>query len=164
MPLRIIDGDLLESPDERLIGHQCNCVTIGNAKGLAAALFAKYPFADVYARRKGRDVPGTYSYHIPPIWFNHGTSCAGTNRAPSIVNFYGQVYPGKPRLGDNAEQRLHWLEKGLRELHNSASIPRIALPYGIGCGLAGGHWPDYQDMLEEVCREFPALTIALYRK
>ena len=28
-------------------------------------------------------------------------------------------------------------------------LESVAFPYGIGCGLAGGNWEEYQAMLEE---------------
>lgn len=64
--VEVVTGDLL-TVEADLIVHQCNCVT-KRAKGLAAALFAAFPEADVYALRKaknkrGKSRPGTVSIH-----------------------------------------------------------------------------------------------------
>jgi O-acetyl-ADP-ribose deacetylase (regulator of RNase III) len=52
----VIDGNLLDF-HASYIAHQCNCTSKG-AKGLAKDLFAKFPQANVYARRKSPSSPG----------------------------------------------------------------------------------------------------------
>ena len=53
---RIVVGDLLNS-SASFIAQQCNCNST-HGRGLAKALFERFPHANVYARRKGRSVPG----------------------------------------------------------------------------------------------------------
>ena len=54
----VVEGDLL-SIETDYIAHQCNCVTKA-ARGLAKALFAKYPEANIYRQRGMQpDKPGT---------------------------------------------------------------------------------------------------------
>jgi hypothetical protein len=56
--VEVVSGDLL-APGFTYIAHQCNCVSRG-ARGLAKALFARFPHANVYRHRNGRpSVPGT---------------------------------------------------------------------------------------------------------
>jgi len=37
----------------------------------------------------------------------------------------------------------------------------IAIPYGIGCGLAGGKWDIVYDIIEEVFNDY---DVVIYRK
>lgn len=150
MALQIISGDLLAAP-EKYIGHQCNCVTKGNAAGLAKALFSRFPFADVYADRQKPSEPGTYSLH-------------GDGKVERfVVNIYAQYYPGKPRKSDDtANYRLEWLTRALERFANEHSPSEIALPYGIGCGLAGGDWVSYQEVMTRFSVG-PSIQVRLYK-
>ena len=150
MSLAIVPGDLLEAP-ERYIGHQCNCVTVGRAAGLAKAVFAKYPYADTYAQRKEPSVPGSYSLH-------------GNGKDERyIVNLYAQYHPGKAKKGsDTKDERLQWLIASLDRFVRERKPPSLALPYSIGCGLAGGDWDSYQVALTKFADE-RELNILLYR-
>lgn len=144
-PLTTITANLLSLPLFFLIIHQCNCLSHGPAKGLAAAVFARFPDADVYSKRaqgqRGPDKPGTISQH------------------GRIVNLYGQWFPGvaNSRL-DNAEQRLKWFKQGLVELASklrSETTLCIAFPENIGCGLAGGSWPLYKAEIRQWAEQHP---------
>ncbi len=150
MSLLIERGDLLEAP-ELYIGHQCNCITCGNGAGLAKLLFKKYPYANVYAGRTAPSLPGTYSLH-------------GNGREDRfVVNFYAQYNPGKARAkNDGKTDRLNWLLSGVKKFASDCKPEGIALPYGIGCGLAGGDWQDYQSALELFAQE-RGLFIKLYK-
>jgi O-acetyl-ADP-ribose deacetylase (regulator of RNase III) len=52
------DGDITEC-DTQYIVHQCNCVSDGNAVGVAATIFKKFPWSDCYNGRKEFSEPGT---------------------------------------------------------------------------------------------------------
>jgi len=59
MIIEIKDGDILSS-NEKYIVQQCNCTTKKSA-GLSLAIIKKYPWADIYGKRKQNefDIPGT---------------------------------------------------------------------------------------------------------
>jgi O-acetyl-ADP-ribose deacetylase (regulator of RNase III) len=150
MTVSIMQGDLLDAP-EVYIGHQCNCLTVGNGAGLAKLLFKRFPYADTYAHRMAPSEPGSYSLH-------------GDGKSKRfIVNFYGQYHPGKARLSmDTKEQRLEWLISGMARFVADHQSSELALPYSIGCGLAGGDWKIYSDALETLANE-SKVKISLYR-
>jgi hypothetical protein len=62
---------------------------------------------------------------------------------------------------DNKQNRLTWFKQGLLDLSNVLStvqerLPepkgrkiKVAFPFLIGCGLAGGNWPDYLQAIRE---------------
>lgn len=75
-----------------------------------------------------------------------------------------QYYPGKSRDGfDTRDDRLKWFRYCLRKIYtnwlyesrvNPEIEKSIAVPYGIGCGLARGVWGDYYSLLEEFSKEY----------
>ena len=97
-------GGLLEAEETYLV-HQCNCIW-QKPKGLAETMFEHFPDADVYKqRRKGLrkpDIPGSTSMHS------------------RVVNFYGQINPGKPDkddlFRDTRQGRLNWFINCLDQL------------------------------------------------
>ena len=163
----IIKGDLLKSK-EKYIAQQCNCVTV-KSHGLSAQVSKKYPWADVYSRRKAikngrncaktRSEPGTIQIDSNGISKNvihmFAQYCPGKNGRYAGV--YGLPDLNKSSICDNKKDRLKWFKECLEEIEKQ-EITRVAMPYLIGCGLAGGHWPDYRKALEE-----SPLEIILYK-
>jgi O-acetyl-ADP-ribose deacetylase (regulator of RNase III) len=134
--------DLLKAEADYFV-HQCNCVTVGPAAGLAAEIFRLYPEANTY-KKEIRRIPGTISIH------------------GSIINLYGQQYPGKAKYGsDSKEQRLEWFREGMEAIVEEIGAGSIAIPYRIGCGLAGGNWKDYESILKSIATANPDLHLII---
>ncbi len=126
----IVMGNVLDAEEDYIV-HQCNCVT-KRPWGLSASIFKKYPDANVYALRGPRDMPGTIKVR------------------GRIINLFGQLYPSTSKYdNDTAEQRLKWFESGLEAISKIENIKSVAMPYNIGCGLAGGTWCDYLSLIEK---------------
>ena len=102
----VVGGDLLNA-EEPYVAHQGNCESRG-ARGLAKALFAKWPAADVYKDRRGHSTPGS----VEP-------RDAG---GKVVVALFAQRSPGLPRRDgdDSAAARLGWFEAGQ---HKRAKFP-----------------------------------------
>jgi O-acetyl-ADP-ribose deacetylase (regulator of RNase III) len=139
----IIDGDLLDS-SQSIIAHQCNCVT-SYGKGLSAAIFAKYPYADVYSSNSENRKVGHIDIRNPKF---------GDVESPIIIAIYAQYKYGK----SVTEPRLTWFQQCLDRMIENG-ITDVAMPYGIGCGLAGGNWADYKRLLSNT-----TLSVTLFRK
>jgi O-acetyl-ADP-ribose deacetylase (regulator of RNase III) len=154
--VKIIKGDLLEA-SETFICHQCNCVTT-NAGGLAQALFDRYPYANSYAKRNPKD-PST---HSAPSTIE---ICGNNSGQRYIINMFAQYYPGLPSYPtDDVNKRLSWFRKCLVHI---ARIPHIqnytlAMPYNIGCGLAGGNWDIYYGLISQFALK-ERINIVLYK-
>ena len=58
----------------------------------------------------------------------------------------GHWFP--PNYDDSYENRKLWFKNCL-EILDENPYNRVAMPYGIGCGLAGGKWSEYKKMLDE---------------
>jgi hypothetical protein len=155
----LIEGNLLDCKEMFMI-HQCNCITMKGAH-LSGDVFARFPYADIYAERAdrakhaggGRDVPGTIIVR---------GDLSKNQRL--IINMLAQYYPGKSRFGtDTFALRQQWFQSCLVEIAKLANLSSLAFPYNIGCGAAGGHWPTYQKMLMKFARTVPNTRITIYK-
>ncbi len=146
------------------IVHQCNCITL-KCLGLAQAIEEKFPHGRLYQKRtpitlnanlateETRDVPGTFQ------WMK-----SESPDQPDVVALLAQWRPGKVPSSysypecepiETPEQRLQWFKTALDRLgvaivqmNNQRKI-KLAFPYMIGCGLAGGDWNLYSKALDE---------------
>lgn len=141
----VVIGDLLEEPGWKF--HQCNCVS-KEARGIAKAIFAKWPETNVYARRKEPSIMGTIELH----------------QSAKVINAFAQRYPGgTDSTVDSPDRRLDAFANCLRsteiELHRIAGFNPIelAFPFGIGCGLAKGNWLSYMTLLIQSYERLNAL-------
>lgn len=154
--LRIIEGNLLYATETYLC-HQTNCVT-QKAAHLSYDVFKRFPYANVYKDRKIPDSPGYLK-----------VKGNGLDKR-FVVNMFGQYYPGKSRYPglhfDGKHERLFYFEKCLHGLMSlDVDLERdekgtFAMPYGIGCGAAGGDWIAYLELIKEFSEE---LDITLYK-
>ena len=130
--MTIIDGDILTVP-RGIICHQVNCKRVMGA-GLAAAIHKKYPLH--------------YEDYIKTD--AHLGELVTTQMSDDlyIVGIYGQLGYGRDKRYTDYEA----LEKGLTAvgvLSSSLGLP-VYLPYGIGCGLAGGDWTIVKTIIDKV--------------
>lgn len=152
--LHHVRGDLL-THDADYIVHQCNCRTT-RAWGLAYSLFSSFRHADTYtvpsdpklAPMPSKRVPGTFTLHGGP-----GTGLRG------VINLYGQDAPGKASATETKAQRLTWFQNALLELADVPNLKSVAFPHGIGCGLAGGTWAQYEAALVEFAELVPKTEV-----
>jgi O-acetyl-ADP-ribose deacetylase (regulator of RNase III) len=129
--------------DYQYIAHQCNCVS-KNSAGLAKSIFEKYPYSNIYQNREKNDSPG-----------NIIISGNGDDQR-YIINMLSQFYPGTPKY-ETYEQRLGWFKSCILKISEIKNIKEIAFPFNIGCGLAGGKWEDYENLisfLDNYCEVF----------
>lgn len=174
MPVRKqVEGDLLNA-DEKFIGQQCNCVTV-KTQGLAAAITKRFAYGDPYgsraaqstntARAEARDTPGTIRL-LKPVQNTLTPDkdkiivCLFAQWAPGKPGAWAHAYPPPPPSGeedsaDTAVGRLAWFKMCLDCIDESPEIDGpVALPHGIGCGLAGGDWSKYMRLLEDANTDF----------
>jgi O-acetyl-ADP-ribose deacetylase (regulator of RNase III) len=149
MPIvKIVQGDITES-GHPYIAHQCNCVTV-TSRGLAASIATKFPWADVYSKRKaiGRrncaintSLPGTIE-----VLSKDGQNivCMFAQWTPGKCGNFKKTYPDTYQ--DTSMNRQLWFKQCLDEI-DKLKLDEIAIPYLIGCGLAGGNWGKYQKLL-----------------
>lgn len=151
--LNTIDGNLLDATT-KYIAHQTNCVT-NRAAHLSAAVFSRYPHADVYSGRIVPNDPGTISIK------GNGTDLR------YVINMFGQYYPGSPRYPNSAkdgfEVRKKYFFNCLKAIAEIPDLNSIAFPYGIGCGAAGGDWSFYHSLLNKFAHFKSDTSVFIYK-
>ncbi|KAG9389470.1 swarming motility protein YbiA [Carpediemonas membranifera] len=141
----VVHGDLLSFSKANSIAHQTNCKST-YAKGLATILFRRFPYADVYTNpsKAPTRTPGTITIHQDPM-----------TKGKTVVNIYGQRYPGKPTPFESTANREDWFRQALKAMaEQQESIGTVAFPFGIGCGMAGGNWARYRAMIDSFARAY----------
>jgi hypothetical protein len=135
--MKIVNDNILNVKKGYIL-HQCNCVTL-DCIGLAKSLELYFPDNLPYKNRKKfgtKNDPGT-------------VYISGAD--PYIVNIFGQYLPGKPTITETKKVREKYFEDALDAfvdfLDGTEEIVLIAIPYKIGCGLAGGNWNNYLDLI-----------------
>lgn len=144
MYLSIIEGDLLDATEDYIV-HQCNCVST-QPRGIAKQIFQKYSFANTYTNSHKR-IPGTCDV------------------IDNVVNMYAQYYPSIAKYpNDNSNKRIYWFNLCLEDMLSKIKPnSTIAMPYLIGCGLAGGNWLIYEKLIENFSNKYK-INIKLYKK
>lgn len=146
--LPIYNMDILEAstPAPDYIVQQVNCKGVMGA-GLAKQIRAKWPgiyapYAEV-CRQKGAKALGMM---LPYLTSDNG---------PVICNCFAQDGYGRDRqytsyehLKESLCQVKAYVEGRLKEVPKASASIRI--PYGLGCGLAGGDWNVVYGILNEV--------------
>ena len=143
---QIVEGSLLDAETDFMV-HQTNCMSKGEAAGIARVIFDRFPYADSYSRRSKLRPPllGQMPGDIEVM------PSGGVD--PTVVNLYGQFYPGgPPDVADEIDHplnRLMFFRKGLEQLTRVVgrlavakveAVVSVAFPWRIGCGIAGGDW------------------------
>lgn len=141
--MNIVHGDILSnisSDTFTVICHQTNCRGVAGA-GLAKAIRERFPnWYNAYRLVASPDMLGNAQFTPTDDSFD----CV-------ICNLYGQLNLGRDRrytdynaLRHSLQTLRHWLNKlGITEDYE------IRLPYGLGCGLAGGSWDVVSVIIEE---------------
>jgi hypothetical protein len=151
--MKIINKDILQST-EKYILQQCNCLTV-RPHGLSKTLSDKWSWADPYSYRKSlnnrnlaiesdRDKPGTIKILSSP-YNDKAIICMFAQWAPSQPQKY-KSYPNYEI--DTYQNRKKWFKDCLNYI-KELDIDAVAIPWQIGCGLAGGNWKEYLEILEE---------------
>lgn len=134
--IKIIEGNLLEI-NVNVIAHQVNCKGVMGA-GLAKQIRSRYP--DVYTSYKKAcnaqtDLLGKVQLVATP-------DCR-------VANLFSQSNYGTGKCYTNYEALAMCLTK-LRYRMETLGLKELGLPYGLGCGLAGGDWKIVYEIIRDV--------------
>lgn len=136
--IRTINSDILQA-DTDVIIHQVNCQGVMGA-GLALQIRFKYP--EVYKQYQ------SYCAHYPNTkdMLGHIQSiCVGNDPLLYIVNLFGQDNLGYGWRFTNYDA----LRSCLTQVNKRFKGRRVAVPYKMSCGLAGGDWTVVSKMIED---------------
>lgn len=140
--IKTVDGNILEASED-IICHQVNCKGVMGA-GLAKQIKSKYP--NVYKEYKQlctEQGDGLLS----------SVQLISTNDGKTIANLFAQTGYGRKRMQtdyDALRSCLQSLKDTVTHSNEKKNQTSIAIPYGIGCGLAGGDWTIVEGMIEEI--------------
>lgn len=128
--IEVKDSDIFNAFDDgcQVICHQVNCQGVMNAR-LAKDIAKRWPevkrdYLALCAEVDADDLLGTYIF--TPV------------KEGGIASIFGQVYYGRDK--NRCYTSYAALTRAFRLIHESLHVKKIAIPYGIGCGLAGGDW------------------------
>lgn len=145
----IIKGDLLEAKED-IIVHQVNAIGVMGA-GIALQIKKKHP-----------NVFKEYTQLVNSVkdksdLMGYCQIVAVEGRDISNMKYVANIY-GQLGIGRNKKQTdYNALSKSLEELFKFARVNRlsVALPYNIGCGLAGGDWDIVSKIISDAAKGYP---------
>ncbi len=169
-------GDLIaagKAGDVDYLVQQGNCLTC-RPHGLSQAVADAWPaYGDIYAGRTAvegcinvavelcRPAPGDFELYAPHDAGKPVIVALFAQWRPGKITIdravYGSIFPGLPTgERETAAARFSWFKTALakfeqhlcKDIAAPAHTMNIGFPSKIGCGLAGGHWPDYLSALE----------------
>lgn len=70
---------------------------------------------------------------------------------------------------DTSTNRRKWFAQGMISLAEALrasgkSYQVVAFPFKIGCGLAGGNWYEYKNMIEEFANDNREWDVIIYKQ
>lgn len=142
--IKEVKGDLLQAP-ENIIGHQVNCQGAMGA-GLAAKIKNKYPI--VFEKYKW--LVEYYNDHKELLKGECQLIQVGDSKY--VANLFGQFYygrNGKYTIYNDLYYALWRLKKKAKK--NNLTV---ALPHGLGCGLAGGDWNIVRNLIDKAFEDY----------
>lgn len=150
-----VKGNLLDTPIQ-FIAHQVNCCGVMGA-GVAKALAQKYPnllpeYRDFIECNDEQSLGMCCIYH-----------CRQDNKY--ILNIFGQLDYGRDKCYTDYDAVATGFYDALEIIHcefykEDGCQTVIAIPYGMGCGLAGGNWAVMTNILERIEKEKNVLFVA----
>lgn len=119
--------------------------------GLSAQIQKRFPHGNIYSARRKKsantaqepDIPGTViitEYPGQPTLL-HMMAQWTPGKSGTYVKYYPRTYQ------DTVSNRRKWFAECLEVLQQT--VPKgaiVAMPYYIGCGMAGGDWKKYMDI------------------
>ena len=130
--MKIIEADIL-TVQSGFILHQANCRGKHGA-GLARALSSKWPDRFIVYR----DFCKSFG--------ERGAGCSIlAGKDPSIVHVLGQVEIGKATDYSLVEKAISDFNR--QRQYRFSHLP-VAIPHLMGCGIGGGDWSIYSEILE----------------
>lgn len=178
MNITIVNGNILDAKEDYIL--QQNCCTALRACGLSAAIAERYgvnPYKDRkpasprlnWARLEDRPIQGTIyvSGRIICMYaqYRHGQAQRNVERIVerNVQRKETCTDPCNTTISDTPSMRIVYFVKCLEQISHIENITSVAIPYGIGCGLAGGHWETYEKYIRSWAAKHPTIKVVLYK-
>lgn len=145
----MIQGNIFDCSQD-IIVHQTNCQGV-MGHGIALQVKQRYPevFNAYYhycKTNQPKDILGT-------------SLICEANNGKYIANLFGQL-----NYGEGLQTDYDRFRAALQEVHDFAKEKNlsVALPYKIGCGLAGGDWGVILDIITQIFNDNVQMEIYQY--
>jgi len=129
------------------IVHQSDCLST-HPNGVDEVIYAKYPWSNIHTLNETR-VPGTICVMTDDsVWSRMG-----------VISLFGQ-YDFRPLnlSNETRQQRFEWFKQGLKSIYDHVigynEYVTINFIDHIGCGSAGGNWPEYKAEINKLSQAF----------
>lgn len=155
--IKVVNGDICDAK-EKYIVQQVNCQGAMGA-GVAKAIYTKWPrVKEQYTR---------FCKQYKPVSLLSAVLYVRTDDKADdkiIVNCFSQLnYRRKNDTEDTVYTNYAAFSDCMRKIENDLKGTPIAMPYGIGCGLAGGDWDIIYNILCHVFGNEDHM-VTLYKK
>lgn len=142
----IVKEDNILNCSEDIIVHQVNVQGVMGG-GLAKQLADNYPKLETKYRKFCKDYNYDYKYLQLEVF-------GFPSRGKLIANMFSQ----KPNFDTDYKTMSKLLNK-IRNYAESTELT-IAMPYGIGCGIANGEWDKVYKIIEKVFKNY---NVTIYK-
>ncbi|MCY7830321.1 Appr-1-p processing protein [Bacillus spizizenii] len=155
--IEIVKGNILDASED-IIVQQVNCKGVMGA-GLAKAILNKYPNVkkEYQSFRNFNLNKGLTDKHLLGL-----VNYVRVSDGKVIANVFGQVNIKKNHFDKTVYTKTEALTRGLKEVKElSKQLNKsVAIPYGIGCGLAGGDWNIISELIDSIFSDY---NVAIYK-
>ena len=150
--INVIKGDVTQA-SENIIVHQVNTLNKMGA-GVAKALYTKYPMVKSQYHTTTKQLLDIEGGRNSELLGFVDLVTVGADKI--IANLYGQIAIAKSRTDKHVYTSYQALTEGFESLAEYAQKNNytIAMPYGIGCGLANGDWNKVTEIIESVFSKY----------
>jgi len=155
--IKIINGNILNCTED-IVCHQVNCMGVMGA-GLAKQIKDKYPIVYKIYKTLLDWSKEEYERGLSKNKYPLGAVQFVKVNDKIIANIFGQLEYGRDKIYTDYKA----LEKGLYGILETVTLDNsnykgcsIAIPYGIGCGLAGGSWDVVYKIIKKVFNDYGA--------
>lgn len=159
--IEVVKGNLLDA-DEFCIVHQVNCQG-RMGKGVAKAIIDRYPdvksdYVSFCRNKNPEDLLGA-------VLYTKTNSEFGDPSYYYIASIFSQLdYRRRSEVGNRCYTDYDAFKKCIAKIRylDLPGFP-IAMPYMIGCGLAGGDWEKIYGILDKYYGKYSDPTLRLYK-
>lgn len=157
MGIRVITGNLLDAKTE-IIAHQVNCQGVMGA-GVALAIREKWPqvYESYRAICKAAPRPDSLLGMAQIVDIQERRTLPA-----NVANLFGQCGIGHGSCQTNYPA-LEKAMENLKKYMTMHGLTYVAMPYGIGCGLAGGNWDVVEDIITRTFDADSGINVELWK-
>jgi hypothetical protein len=175
MPYRLENGDLLHATTQYIV--QQNCCTGIKAHGLSEIISKKWSDINPYKERRcykgswaikeDRPQPGdicVYDFDNPLSTGLRGVICMFAQYCHGKCRKYKDPLGLDDKFGDDPIDRIRYFSQCLELIASLEPRPQsIGFPWRIGCGLAGGVWSHYEQIIRKWSKTNDDIDVVIYK-